>query len=267
VRQYLDAWAQAADDHLGWDPAAKERDGRYFNADPTFAGIIDLKGRLDRVDGTIFATEHARIEHDMYLADWAAARNQFGEDCGIDKLARTPGQRRADALVEMAKRSATRPANGVTPSPLVSVIVGHQTFKSVLLELSDGTPLSRDQFLPLLAEADIERIVFDSPSEVIDVGVRERFFTGALRRAIQIRDRHCQFPGCDVPADQCEVDHIVPYSHGGETKQSNGRLYCKPHNGRRGNRPYPFDLDDPRVYRPLIEKRLQALRAPPDRAA
>jgi 5-methylcytosine-specific restriction endonuclease McrA len=115
-----------------------------------------------------------------------------------------------------------------------------------------------------LAEADIERIVFDSPSEVIDVGVRERFFTGALRRAIQVRDRYCQFPGCDVPGDQCEVDHIIPYSQGGETRQSNGRLYCKPHNGRRGNRSYPFDLADPRVYQPHIDKRLEALRAPPD---
>jgi hypothetical protein len=135
------------------------------------------------------------------------------------------------------------------------------------LELADGTPLSRDQLLPLLAEADIERIVFDSPSEVIDVGVRERFFTGALRRAIQIRDRHCQFPGCDVPGDQCEIDHIVPYSKGGHTTQSNGRAYCKPHNGRRANRSYPNDLDDPATYRPLIQKRLdqlKALRAPPD---
>jgi hypothetical protein len=267
VRQYLDTWAQAADDHLGYDPAAKERDGRYFNADRTFAGIIDLRGRLDRVDGTIFANEHARIEHDMFLSDWAAARAQFGEQCGIDKLARTPGQRRADALIEMAKRSAARPANGVTPRPLVSVVVGYPTFKTTLLELADGTPLSRDQFLPLLADADIERIVFDSPSEVIDIGVRERFFTGALRRAIEIRDRHCQFPGCDVPAHHCEVDHITLYSKGGQTKQSNGRLYCKPHNGRRANRPYPFDLDDPAIYRPLIDKRLQALkslRSPPD---
>jgi hypothetical protein len=267
VRHYLDAWAQAADDCLGYDPAAKERDSRYFNADRTFAGIFDLRGRLDRVDGTVFATEHARIEHDMFLADWAAARAEFGEGCGVDKLARTPGQRRADALVEMARRSAARPEGAVTPRPLITIVAGYHPFKETLLELADGTPLSRDHLLPLLAEADIERIVFDSPSEVIDVGVRERFFTGALRRAIQVRDRCCQFPGCDVPADQCEVDHVLPYSQGGETKQSNGRLYCKPHNGRRGNRSYPFDFDDPRIYQPHINQRLEALkslRSPPD---
>ena len=91
---------------------------------------------------------------------------------------------------------------------------------------------------PLLAEADIERIVFGAPSRVIDVGVRERFFTGALRRAIEARDRHCQHPsGCDVPAEDCQIDHVVPYAAGGLTVQSNGRCYCAGHNRDRVNRP------------------------------
>jgi HNH endonuclease len=59
----------------------------------------------------------------------------------------------------------------------------------------------------------------------------KRTFTGALRRAIEVRDRHCQHPsGCDEPADRCDVDHIQPHSHGGETSQHNGRLSCWPHN-------------------------------------
>ena len=140
VRQVLDRWAQNADAALDHDPAKREREGRYFNADRTFAGIFDLRGRLDRVEGTVFANEHARLEHEMFLADWADARAEFGENCGIDKLARTPGQRRADALIEMARRSATRPASGVTPRPLISVVVGYETFKHMLLELADGTP-------------------------------------------------------------------------------------------------------------------------------
>jgi 5-methylcytosine-specific restriction endonuclease McrA len=91
---------------------------------------------------------------------------------------------------------------------------------------------------PLLTEADIERIVFDSPSHVIDVGVRERFFTGALRRALIARDRHCQHPcGCDVPAEECQGDHEIPYSEGGLTTQENGRMYCGPHNRGRVNDP------------------------------
>src|SRR3954468_1657252 len=222
VRQVLDKWAQAADDDLGYNPVERERDGRCFRAVRTLEGTIDVTGTLDRVDGTIFTDEHARIEHEMFQADWAAARAEFGEDCGADKLARTATQRRADALIEMARRSAACPTGARRTRPLVSVLVGYETFKGHLCELADGTALSRDPLLPLLAEADIERIVFDSPSRVIDVGKRERFFTGALRHAIEVRDRYCQHPGCDVPAEFCQGDHKTAYADGGETTESNG---------------------------------------------
>ena len=73
---------------------------------------------------------------------------------------------------------------------------------------------------------------------MIEVGGRARFFTGALRRAIEVRDRHCTHPGCHVPADQCQVDHVLEYARGGETTQDNGRLQCPVHNRRR-NTPIP----------------------------
>jgi hypothetical protein len=98
--------------------------------------------------------------------------------------------------------------------------------------------ISPSQAAPRLTDADIERIVFDSPSRVIDVGVRERFFTGALRRAIIARDRHCQHPaGCDLAAEECQIDHRIPYSEGGLTTQDNGRCYCAAHNLDRVNHP------------------------------
>jgi Rieske Fe-S protein len=81
--------------------------------------------------------------------------------------------------------------------------------------------------------------VFDTPARVIELGERERFFTGGLRRAIEVRDRHCSHPGCYVPANHCEVDHIVEWAKGGETTQSNGRLLCPVHNRRR-NTPIPL---------------------------
>jgi 5-methylcytosine-specific restriction endonuclease McrA len=99
--------------------------------------------------------------------------------------------------------------------------------------------LSPGELVPVLAGADVERIVFDGPSRVIDVG-EARFFRGALRRAIEVRDRHCQHEsGCDVPAERCEVDHIVPAGEGGPTTQENGRLLCGFHNRRRNERPPP----------------------------
>ena len=58
-----------------------------------------------------------------------------------------------------------------------------------------------------------------------------RTFTGQLRRAVQVRDRRCQHTsGCDVPADQCDIDHIVPHAADGPTSQFNGKAECQPHN-------------------------------------
>jgi 5-methylcytosine-specific restriction endonuclease McrA len=83
--------------------------------------------------------------------------------------------------------------------------------------------------LPHLDRADVERALFDGPSKVIDIGVRRRLFTGATRTAIQLRDRVCTHPSCDWPAEDCEIDHITPYSDGGETTQDNGRCLCRYH--------------------------------------
>jgi hypothetical protein len=116
------------------------------------------------------------------------------------------------------------------------VLVGHKSFANVC-ELASGTVVTPGQLVPYLGRCQIERIVFDGPSRVIDVGTK-RFFGGALRRAIEVRDRHCQHKsGCDQPAGRCEVDHIIPYSHGGSTRQDNGQLLCSKHNRGKGAEP------------------------------
>lgn len=84
-----------------------------------------------------------------------------------------------------------------------------------------------------------ERVVFDTPSRVIDVGVTRRLFTGAVRRALEARDRECFDQFCDVPAERCQVDHIEPYAAGGLTAERNGRMACGYHNRRRHRRPAP----------------------------
>jgi hypothetical protein len=79
--------------------------------------------------------------------------------------------------------------------------------------------------------------VFESPSRVVDVGPTRRFFRGALRRAIEVRDRTCFHPTCDEPPDRAEIDHIVEAHRGGLTTQANGRLGCVFHNRWRTTHP------------------------------
>ncbi len=77
------------------------------------------------------------------------------------------------------------------------------------------------------------------------VSEKVRLFRGGERRAVEIRDRYCTYPGCHVPAEDCEVDHVIRYADGGPTTQENGRLRCPAHHpGRRRDQPW-FDPPDP----------------------
>ena len=117
------------------------------------------------------------------------------------------------------------------------MLAGHDSVNR-LFELSSGPVITPGQLLGVLHQADVERVVFDGPSKVIDVGVRRRLFTGATRTAVQARDRQCFHPSCDVPAERCEIDHIVPFELGGSTTQDNGQSACRFHH-RWKHRPSP----------------------------
>ncbi|OMC38084.1 hypothetical protein A5740_03100, partial [Mycobacterium sp. GA-1841] len=52
--------------------------------------------------------------------------------------------------------------------------------------------------------------------------------SAALREFITWRDLTCRFPGCDRPAQYCDIDHTVPYPTG-HTHPSNTKLYCRTH--------------------------------------
>lgn len=80
--------------------------------------------------------------------------------------------------------------------------------------------------------------MFGPANRVIELGARERCFTGGLRRAIQLGDRHCQWPGCTEPGTRCEIDHVRRYTDGGSTTQGNGRLLCRFHNRLRERHPH-----------------------------
>ena len=217
--------------------AAKQVEDRAFRASTTFGGSVDLKGLLDPVRGTIFREELRRLEKKLFEADWKAAKERLGREPTLLDLERTASQRRADALVEMARRSAAMPAGARKPRPLFTVLVGYETLAGPIRELANGQVVTPGSLVPWLADADIQRVVFIGRSRVIEVGETTRFFTGALRRAVQVRDGTCFHPSCDEPAEYCEIDHITESSKGGPTTQANGRPACRFHNNLRNRRP------------------------------
>ncbi|RSN23345.1 HNH endonuclease [Amycolatopsis sp. WAC 04169] len=64
----------------------------------------------------------------------------------------------------------------------------------------------------------LRRIVTDPLSgQVLDLG-RDRYRpTAGLAEFVRVRDRECRRPGCHRPAQACDLDHAVPWQHGGHT--------------------------------------------------
>lgn len=233
-------WIQVhAPDHVEGDAEELLRQ-RRLHASRTFEGAIVVDALLDPITGEIFLRELERLEQEEFEADWAEARSRLGDDATALDLQRTPRQRRVDALRVMAERSAAKPAGATEPRPLIHVVAGTDTIKH-LCELSNGTVVTPGQLLPVLRWAEVARVIFDGPSRVIDVGIRQRLFGGATRVAVERRDQVCQHPSCDIPAEGCEIDHVVPFEEGGLTVQDNGRCLCRFHHRHhhRKRRPKP----------------------------
>lgn len=218
-RADAEAATESGDDDSSQPGTGPAIDG-HVHASATFQGNVVISGDLDPVRGQIFLQELTRLEREIYLAD---------KEAGIT---RSTSQRQAEALTMMATRSATTPADGHKPRPLFTVLLGDQNFRH-LCELANSTVLPPSHLGRWLADADMESVLFDGPSTVIAVS-QQRAFTGALRRAIEVRDRRCTHPSvCDVPVDKCDVDHIIPVAKDGPTSQFNGRMQCPTHNRNR----------------------------------
>ena len=81
----------------------------------------------------------------------------------------------------MAIRSRTAPADGRPPEPLFSVFVGYETFAGRICQLANGTVVTPGSVVPWLPQSWIERVVFDGPSRIIDMGVRQRLLLRTSR--------------------------------------------------------------------------------------
>lgn len=242
--QALAYFAQLADPNGTEEAAGAQRARRDVYLVQGYNGAYLGGITLDPIAGAIVAGELARLERALFDADRAKATALLERTPLVGELERTGAQRRADALVEMARRSAACDDEGRFPAPLVSVLVGYETLHGRICELANGTVVSPGSLLSYLDEAMVERAVFKGQARV-EVGAATRLFSGATRRAVELRDRVCQHPYCEVRAERCEVDHIVPAAAGGPTTQENGRLLCGFHNRLRNTVPELPELPPP----------------------
>lgn len=234
-------WSQLADPDGAEESEMEKRVRRDVFLSQSVGGTWLGQITLDSISGDIFSEEHKRLETQLFEADWAEAKERLGREPRISELQRTAAQRRADAAVEMAIRSKSTPPDARRPDPLFTVLVDYPTLNGRICELASGGVVSPGSLVPWLDQAFFERIVF-APGKRIECSVTSRFFTGATRRAIEVRDRTCSHPYCERQAQDCQIDHIIPYAQGGLTTQENGQVLCGFHNRLRNHQgPDPAD--------------------------
>jgi hypothetical protein len=106
----------------------------------------------------------------------------------------------------------------ITPTrPVVRVTVP----ASVLLGLDDAPgdlngfgPIPADTARLIAQDATWQRLVTDPVTGVlIDYSTTAYQPGRVLRAAVEARDDTCTLPGCDTPAERCDLDHIEPFDH------------------------------------------------------
>ncbi|MEB8326940.1 HNH endonuclease [Dietzia kunjamensis] len=161
-------------------------------------------------------------------------------------------ERRADALMSLVCGDAApagtparpgrsgAPGAGVALRPKVTVIATGNPARDAggaRVEFTRSGQAALQALLDMLATSDgatFERI---DPriGAADDARAALKYRPGAqLARRIRLRDGTCRHPGCAIPAEACDLDHVVPFDHtdperGGHTIEANLAAMCRRH--------------------------------------
>ena len=181
-------------------------ENRHLSMSTAEDGCVLINGVLDPVGGAAFRT-------------------------AIDALARPMGKhdhrdrpkRLADAIVELAE-SKLRVHMQVTSS--VETLLGIIGAPGADTEFS--LPISSKTVERWACDCNLTRVLMQD-SVPIDVGRSQRTIRGPQRRALNARDKHCAWPGCERPASYCDGHHLRHWKDGGGLELENMVLLCGRH--------------------------------------
>ncbi len=219
-------WADLADDALDTDPTA-ERD-YFLRVAPTLFGEGDVSGHLDAQGTAVLIAALDAHDTGPDPVDGPAA-------------ARSLAERRADALVDMAAGSMGSEGDG-------SPTEGRSRFAATLVldwatatgtdpaldrirqDLLEVGPVPRRVTERLLCDASVRVLTLGPDGQPLDLGRTTPVVSPAQRRALVVRDQHCQFPGCDRPTQWCDAHHLDHWLRDdGPTDLGNLVLLCRRH--------------------------------------
>ena len=197
---------------------AEQVEQRRLKLSTWMDGSLLISGQLDPIGGAAFLTAIQPL----------ARKSGAHDDRSLEK-------RNADALVELAthsldaglipQRASQRTHLQVTTS--LETLMGLEGAPAAEMEFS--LPISSRTVERLACDASVTRILLDSASMDIDVGRAKRTIKGPARKALNVRDEHCIWTGCERPASWCSGHHLVHWLHGGTNEPSNLALLCNRH--------------------------------------
>jgi len=183
-------------------------------------GSVSFHGTLDAVGGEKFQTSIESVQQ---------ASRPAGDE-------RSRARQAGDALVQLCDNAL---ASGSLP-----VLRGHKPHVVVTIDLGDlmdtttGAGAGRTGFGGIISAAkarwlacdgNVTRIVIGPEGKPLDLGRSKRLFPPHLRRAVEVRDRHCVFAGCDAPSHWCDLHPLVHWIDDGDTSLENSALLCERH--------------------------------------
>jgi hypothetical protein len=96
-------------------------------------------------------------------------------------------------------------------------------------ELAWAGPITPETARRLACDSLVARVITGPDGLPLDVGRAQRTATAGVRRAVETRDQHCVFTGCDALPEWCDLHHEVHWTFGGPTSCDNGALLCERH--------------------------------------
>ena len=244
------------------DQEEKQVRDRWAHASRTLEGCGAIDAWMPPLDFTIWPNEFQRLIDHLYAADVAEATERLGRRPLSGELARDGAQRRSDAMLSMAQRSAAFDGE-VGPSRFVVTMHGDTDLVAQLLdvlfealdtdddddfdldealdrvelspdslhELEDGTVISLDTLLLALLTGTIRGYLHDPDGMPLRFGRERRLFTKPQADALRARFRRCCHPfGCDRTGGRLQADHTPEWEDGGLTDVDDADVKCGPHN-------------------------------------
>jgi hypothetical protein len=256
ARTCLRRWEILAD----LDGAHADRAANVANRTATAVdvdGVLHLRasGGDALATAEMIAIFNAEVERQFH-ADVAERTRLHGPDAPASLLPRTDAQRRYDALQAIFRKSVAAPADGRMPATLVNIIVDQRTHEEGLAahglvpfpndladvdfskrrcETDTGITLLPDDVVLASLQGHVRRVVMNSAGVVIEMGRRQRLFTGAAREAAKLMATRCDHPGCGVACTFAQVDHITEWSEDGSTDPDNSSIASGRHNPTKHN--------------------------------